>query len=674
MKKWLPLITVVFLVILSDTIWSIENTAIRSPILSGTAPPTSIRSGLIQSRNPIDTTGNLVITGNTIGGRHFRALVPYGSTTSFRATAGSSSLDSFLRYSADLQDVGPYTDGYGPYYAPTGTVTIARPGQPGIFMPTMTRIRTRAGYLGGGVSTDELAMPGGQVTSDRDTSAFQMSLRPMSRTPQELEKVISDELGGVLPPHEALRYLRAERLPLTQSGSEQYQDRTRQFQRSPLEVRSNVTTAVPNNLLLTGRGLKPIAPDLSRAQAAELKQSPAAETLYAKGRDSPAAAGAAPAYAGGKRGHEGQTSLVYRPSSVVPAFPQTRPTLQDQQSTSGGAVFRSGRAELDELIRAAEKKAQGLLRSGLPKKTPMQTEKQLNVYEQIKSRTNYLPAQDADSLSPWRLGTDSISAGLDDLIKPDTSAASRLRSKPAEGDERKRYGQTRSTAARLTTPYLMSPTPRSYGDAAITAGKREKSENKDQRTGIECQDRFNWYIKAAQVYLKQGRYYRAVDAYTMASIYKLGPAGSLRQREAAGLAYIGKSQALFAAGEYISSALFLSRALAVMPEYASFKVDFVDILGGQDKLEKRIVDAEQRLKISDAAELQFLLGYIYYQLAKAKPWTGSDADFVRLDEAKKAIDVAFQKLPDSKAVSAVKKAIDEARRESQMANRKSISD
>jgi len=191
-------------------------------------------------------------------------------------------------------------------------------------------------------------------------------------------------------------------------------------------------------------------------------------------------------------------------------------------------------------------------------------------------------------------------------------------------------------------------------------------ENQDRFTPLEtpqAQDNlqkrnslmgFNWYIKAAQLYLKQGRYYRAVDAYTMASIYKPGDP----------LAYVGKSQALFAAGEYIGSALFLSRALQILPEYASFKVDFVDILapdpvGDQDKLEKRIADAEQHLKISDAAELQFLLSYIYYQLG-------------RLDAAKNAIDAAYQEIsqpgnqvtryPDSlkAAVSAVKKAIDSA--------------
>jgi len=545
MKYWLSLIAVVIVAILSDASWPMETPSIRSPIVSGTVPPSSISSGLIQSSNPIDTSGNLVITGNVIGGRHFRGLVPYGSTSSFRGPVGSTSLDSFLRYSADLQEVGPYTDGYGPYYSPTGTVTIARPGQPGIFTPTTARSWAGAGLLGSGVSADQVTMPGGQAMSDLDTSAFGMSLRPVSGTPQELEKAILDELGGALPPHQTLRYLRTERLPLTESGSEQSQDGIKQFQH-------------------------------------ELKQNLTAEALYAEGRDTR---------------HEGRTSLIHRPSSVVPAFPQTRPSLQGQQSASGEPVFPSDRAELDELIRAAEKKAKGFLQSGVPEVTPRQKDRQLNIYEQIKQRVDNLVRQD----------TDYASEDVQDKFREGTAD----KRQPDEG-------------------------PRS-------AGIQHKSFSSFS------QEKFDWYIKAAQLYLKQGRYYRAVDCYSLASVYKPGDP----------LAYVGKSQALFAAGEYIGSALFLSRALQILPEYASIKVDLVDVLGGQDNLEKRIADAEHRLKISDAAELQFLLGYIYYQLG-------------RLDEAKNAIDAADQQIRDSRfeirnsaaslrvAISAVKKAIDEA--------------
>ena len=62
-----------------------------SPVISAGG-----QSGLIRSVNPIDTSRNLVITGNVRDGRHFRGIVPYGSTTDFGGTSPSSSFDSFL--------------------------------------------------------------------------------------------------------------------------------------------------------------------------------------------------------------------------------------------------------------------------------------------------------------------------------------------------------------------------------------------------------------------------------------------------------------------------------------------------------------------------------------------------------------------------------------------------
>jgi tetratricopeptide (TPR) repeat protein len=151
------------------------------------------------------------------------------------------------------------------------------------------------------------------------------------------------------------------------------------------------------------------------------------------------------------------------------------------------------------------------------------------------------------------------------------------------------------------------------------------------------EDKFNQNMRAAELYLKQGRYYRAADAYTLASLYKPDDP----------LAYAGKSHALFASGEYMSSALFLSRTLQIFPEYARFKIDIVAMMGGRDKLESRIVDVEEWLKRSGAPELQFLLAYVYYQMDRPAP-------------AKEAIDAACEKMPQSSAVLALKKVIEDS--------------
>jgi hypothetical protein len=149
-------------------------------------------------------------------------------------------------------------------------------------------------------------------------------------------------------------------------------------------------------------------------------------------------------------------------------------------------------------------------------------------------------------------------------------------------------------------------------------------------------DKFNRHIRAAESFMKQGRFYRAADAYTLATVYKPDDP----------LGYGGKSCALFAAGEYMSSSLFLVRAIEIFPEYAKLKIDLVGMVGDKDTIENRILEAREWLDRSGWGELEFLLSYVYYQMD-------------RLEFARIAIESAAKKMPASKAVGAMKKAIDE---------------
>jgi len=149
-------------------------------------------------------------------------------------------------------------------------------------------------------------------------------------------------------------------------------------------------------------------------------------------------------------------------------------------------------------------------------------------------------------------------------------------------------------------------------------------------------DKFNQHIMAAEGYMKQGRFYRAADAYTLASIYKPNDP----------LGYAGKSVALFGSGEYLSSALFLARAVEIFPEYAKVKIDLVGMIGDKDTVENRILEAREWMDKSDSGELEFLLSYIYYQMD-------------RLEFARQSIEASAKKMPYSPAVAAMKKAIDE---------------
>ena len=71
------------------------------------------------------------------------------------------------------------------------------------------------------------------------------------------------------------------------------------------------------------------------------------------------------------------------------------------------------------------------------------------------------------------------------------------------------------------------------------------------------------------------------------------------------------------------------------------------MIGDRDAIETRIAEARQWLEKSEAAELQFLLGYIYLQMDMLK-------------DAQKAIDAAYEEMPDSQPVSTLKTVIDAA--------------
>ncbi|OHB55446.1 MAG: hypothetical protein A2173_10010 [Planctomycetes bacterium RBG_13_44_8b] len=154
----------------------------------------------------------------------------------------------------------------------------------------------------------------------------------------------------------------------------------------------------------------------------------------------------------------------------------------------------------------------------------------------------------------------------------------------------------------------------------------------------EAADKFNYYMRIAEKFMSEGKYYRAVDAYTLAGIYKSDDP----------LAYAGRAHALFASGEYMSSAYFLARAIDIFPQYVNFKIDLNAMIPDKDRLESRIEDVKQWIDRTDSAQLSFLLAYIYEQLDK-------------LNLATEAIQFAQEKMPDSPAAAALKQAIEKKR-------------
>jgi len=659
----------------------VSSSGIGNPVGRATVPQSGIQSGLVRSPNPVDNSGsmgNMIITGNVQAGKHFRGPVPYQSTTDFRAPLGSASLDSFLRYSAGSEDDGGYTEAYRPFYSPTGTVSTIRPGQStaDLSWPASTKLRTNAELPWNGRPGDDLAVqdapgtqnpPAGRGGDSLDL--LPLSPRPMARTPQELENLISGELGRAaaasslslpLVPRDGMEDRRGipafagTGLPLRKQGdaaqqaesptSAQYREQMEQLQREVKRI---------------------------SAEAAELRQSlPAPSAEASRGMRDPRFGGdrLAPAEAVGRGTMENPPPLPVarqerggRPDRV------SRPSLQSFDPAQDGDVRgqfnkqlspREARAKLDSLLASASQSA-----LGKPKQSPPE-------------------------LSQSTLRFDKAGAGSVEELPGTRSLVRRMDGGPARdqqlvirgtADERAAAGigieQSRDREAAVTGDRRQKADPRFYGDrlAPAEAGGRATSltalqevnklsaqelsaEAKRVLGGQQDYDtysasKFEQYFKAGGEYLKQGKYYRAADAYTLASIYKPGPTGSLGKPEAAALAYAGRSLALFAAGEYMSSALFLGRALQT-DQFSIFNFQFSI---PADKLDRRIADAEECLRVCREAgyqtggvsELQFLLGYIYLR-------TG------RLAEAKKAIDEACEKLPDAPAVIALKRAIDSA--------------
>lgn len=510
------LLTIILLImavfaLISSANGVIRNPAIKSPVGPGTVPPSSYKSGLIPSVNPIDRTSDLVVTGNISGGKHFRGVVPYNAITNFGGTLGSTTLDSFMRRTSGLGWTKPT-----PYYSQTATVTTTTPGSRGVQKPPTTKIDT--GSFGESFlpSLTMKQLPQRQrynqtLATDNVNylrqKPFSTRVRPMANRPQQLEKALLNE--------SQLNIYRRQK----QSEAE-YNKQREQFQLDIKKVND---------------------------KAEKLKQSLIAE---------------------------------YQPTQ-----------LADEQKP--GSDFSKSFKQVGPDQQLEDEKYE---------------QNTVDVYEQMKKKIDDLYQS-------------KIPAYLSD-------------SEQLTGQTINKDKKTQELKSEQQKQKLMEV------DLASAKAKAVLGEHKTFASFSE--DKFNQYLRAGENYLKEGKYYRAADAYTMASVYK--PKDPL--------AYAGKSQALLAAGEYMSSSLFLSRTLDIFPEYAMFKIDIVTMVGDRDKLESRIVDIEQWLKQNNAGELQFLLAYVYYQLD-------------RLDRAAKAIDIAYGKMPDSHAVSVLKSAIDNAMKAAQ---------
>ena len=561
---------------------SIENPGIYNPVDISTLPPSSYQIDPIRNPVHIDINGNLVITGNVRRGMHFRDTVPYDSTTSFRGTLGSSSLNSFLRDSAGSEDLDRSVNRYSvqPYYLQSRTVATTRPGYSGVFKPTGTTLNNQK--LQGGFTT-------GTLVSDLEKQIISSSVTsttvPVSQVTQTQYEA-STNLPTIVTSLRELQLL--TRQAESNISTKDQQLMIEKFRKQTQELQDNTKETQDSNQKF-GISFEP----LPVGQGLENKQQRAIEKY--KSVKAPVPSGVT---------ERTQTTVVNLSSSrryPMESIPESSMTLAEKYAQTNAMVFQDGTisAESDTNIEAQD---------DIPSYDIVeQVKKQLeDLTKTIDEKVRQEPGlKSKDMITNIGLSSDAFKWG-ESSFNPPESVIEML-------DIQKRLPQNDSS----------------------TKSKNNNDPHADSDTFPMF--RFNLHYKAGQDHLKNGKYYAAADSFALASIFKRDDP----------LCLAGRGHALFAAGEYISSSLFLSRAIKADPEYIKAKINFAAMLGGQNVLDKRIADIKEWQLRSGSGNLDFLLGYVYYRMGRLAP-------------AQKAINSAYTKLPQSKAVAIVKKAVNDA--------------
>ena len=620
MKKWTYVLSVVAVLAfgMSNTGRCVQNPGIRNPADVATVPPSSLNEGLVTSPSPFSRTGNDAMTGNVRGARSFRGGLPYRSSTSFwggssstmetanlvqvggpltRAntllgpTPDAATLDSFLRNSAGWEDFGTYSGKYvaPQYYSRKNTVPTTTPGRSGVFNPTQSRVGTHAPDVFGLEALD--AKKNALLEQQAPTSA---SAKPL--TPQEIALLTSGQTR-VRPMNEPL-------------AAEQYRKQMEQIRLELMNLKSQKAVSQPDT-----------AEDTEKQDLLDLLPQP-----------------------GGKRtGQDAERAEIQNlatPYDRTKSLDAQAKLLSEMQKT---AKEDTKGLESDQLSKEALKK---LLSSymqeepgAIPKTEKGATaiasnlEKLAEQIASLKSKDNAVSVAEPLQVGVKETGADSTvvpGTGLDSSQLPGTE----LPSITPESYKQLLPDTTQEQGDKITLVEVDKLKNLSDQEVAVRA-KKIMGKHKTHESFMKA--RFEQHMAEAQNYLKQGKYYQASNAFAQATIYD--------SKKPAAMA--GRGLALFGAGEYMSSALFLSRAIEMSDQYARSKVDLAATMGDMDKLETRIADAEEWLERSCAPELEFVLAYVYYHSG-------------RLEPAKRAIESAQKEMPNSKAIKTLKEVIDAA--------------
>ena len=585
---------------------------------------------------------------------HFRGDVPYRSTTSFGSTLGSSTLSSFLRDTAGSEDLQTNSNKYGtqPYYSPTETVTKMTPDRSEIFMPASTRISTRAQQntrsAGTGVFGSESMQQENTLFGQAAAAADSGLQGPATQYGPLVQSRLM--LESKFPTSMSQNPRNTEQLTPAQIGIRQ------QSQTSAAELYKEQVQDLRDTAQSTGW------PGTDSTTAANLeRQWEKNESLRFQSQETnienlrPKFEMQTPPQ---NRDSDGkQTALTHQGISALEQFTSsmystTQKDLFMQKGANQSATSREfqtgpqGDRQQDDVLERMRQQLEDLSKSLDATIQRRDAYKDVSTEPVAKREQTPLGYQQYVPDSRQAVGRERIdSSGTLNYYKPQGTGLGFNGEElaPAAGGGLNRTDVGRQAGLEFTgiPNYENSQKKSSPLDELNRLSQADISAEANRIMGRYksfdslSESRFNQHMRDAEEYLKAGSYYRAASCFSLASVYQADNP----------MALAGRGHALFAAGEYVSSALFLSRALAISPEYLQMRVDLVAMLGDGNKLAGRIADIEQWLARSGSSQLQFLLGYVYYR-------TG------QLLRAKQAIDAAYEKTPESPAVQAIKITID----------------
>lgn len=152
---------------------------------------------------------------------------------------------------------------------------------------------------------------------------------------------------------------------------------------------------------------------------------------------------------------------------------------------------------------------------------------------------------------------------------------------PGPGLERERLLAQRQQASQLVAERLRTPI-RSF------AGQRQTQVDR--------------LLAQAEEQMRTGEFYRASETYS----------GVLTAAPDNALAWLGRANALLAAGEYVQAYVALSQGIEQFPQLLVFDFDLPSLLGNKDIVDIRRAELEKLLSTRPDYRMRFLLGYLEY--------------------------------------------------------------